>query len=60
MPSPSIASACSCAFAKSSPKSNVPVADHKSTMPITNPTSPSFVIQNAFTAARAAAGRWYQ
>jgi hypothetical protein len=30
------------------------------TMPATKPRSPSFVVQNAFTAARAAAGRVYQ
>src|SRR5262249_47031370 len=41
-------------------KSNVPVADHSMTMPATNPRSPSLVIQNALTAARAADGRSYQ
>ncbi len=41
-------------------KSKVPVADHSMTMPATKPRSPSLVIQNAFTAARAAAGRSYQ
>ena len=45
---------------KSSPKSNVPVETHSITIPVTNPRSPSFVIQNAFTAARAAAGLSYQ
>ena len=48
------------AFSKSSVNSNVPVADHRSTMPMMKPTSPSLVIQNALTAARAAAGRSYQ
>jgi hypothetical protein len=41
-------------------KSKVPVADHSITMPATKPRSPSLVIQNALTAARAAAGRSYQ
>ena len=41
-------------------KSKVPVADQSMTMPATKPRSPSLVIQNAFTAARAAAGRSYQ
>ncbi len=41
-------------------KSNVPVIRHSSTMPISKPTSPSFVVQNAFTAARAADGLRYQ
>src|SRR5436309_505076 len=54
VPSPSIASACSCAFANSARNSNVPVADHSITIPMTKPRSPSLVIQNAFTAARAA------
>ncbi len=44
-------SACAWAFSKSSVNSKVPVADHRSTMPTMKPTSPSFVIQNAFTAA---------
>ena len=44
----------------SAQKSNVPVTDHSMTMPATKPRSPSLVIQNAFTAARAAAGRSYQ
>src|SRR5437867_1434780 len=57
---PGTASAFACAFSKRSVNSNVPVADHRSTMPTMKPTSPSFVIQNAFTAARAAAGRSYQ
>jgi hypothetical protein len=39
---------------------NVPVADHSITNPATKPRSPSFVVQNAFTAAAAAAGRVYQ
>src|SRR5438093_1555241 len=48
---PGTASAFACAFSKRSVNSNVPVADHRSTMPTMKPTSPSFVIQNAFTAA---------
>ena len=57
---PGMASALPWALSNSSVNSNVPVADHSSTMPMMKPTSPSFVIQNAFTAARAAAGRSYQ
>ena len=60
VPSPSIASACSCAFAKSAWNSKVPVAAQSMTIPMTNPRSPSLVIQKAFTAARAADGRAYQ
>src|SRR5262249_31881171 len=41
-------------------KSKVPAADHSITMPATKPRSPSLVIQNALTAARAAEGRPYQ
>src|SRR5437763_1119172 len=57
---PGTASAFSCACSKSSVNSNVPVADHRSTMPTMKPPSPSFVIQNALSAARAAAGRTSQ
>ena len=45
---------------KSVSNSNVPVAPQSSTIPRRKPTSPSFVTQNALTAAWAAAGRWYQ
>jgi hypothetical protein len=41
-------------------KSKVPVWRHSSTMPMSRPTSPALVVQKAFTAARAASGRWYQ
>jgi len=44
----------------SSANSNVPVDRHSRTIPRMKPTSPSRVIQNAFRAARAAAGRSYQ
>src|SRR5881398_2735891 len=54
VPSPSIASACSCASANSTRNSNVSVAAHSMTIPMTKPRSPSLVIQKAFTAARAA------
>ena len=60
VPSPSIASACSCALVKSAWNSKVPVAPHSITIPTTKPRSPSFVIQKALTAARAADGRSYQ
>ena len=53
-------SRCAAAAAKSAVKSKVPVARQSKTMPVTNPTSPSLVVQNALTAARAAAGRSYQ
>ena len=45
---------------KSAGNSKVPVAAHSITMPMMKPRSPSLVIQNALTAARAAAGRSYQ
>ena len=48
------------AFAKSSGRKKVPVAPHKSTMPIANPTSPNLVTQKAFTAALDASGLVYQ
>jgi len=48
------------AISNSSEKSKVPVRLHSITMPIRKPTSPALVTQNAFTAARAASGRWYQ
>ena len=44
----------------SSVMSNVPATRYSMTIPINMPTSPALVIQNAFTAARAADGRWYQ
>ena len=47
-------------MSNSVPKWNVPVADQSMTMPATNPRSPSLVIQNALSAARAAEGRSYQ
>ena len=60
MVSPSTCRAPLSAAWNSGQKSNVPVADQSITMPATKPRSPSFVIQNAFTAARAASGRSYQ
>ena len=57
---PATGSALVWASRNSSQKSNVPAAAHSMTMPATKPRSPSLVIQNAFTAARAAAGRSYQ
>jgi hypothetical protein len=58
--SPAIGSALLAASEWSSVMSNVPAARNSMTMPISMPTSPAFVIQNALTAARAAEGRWYQ
>ena len=57
---PSTASVWSFAIRKSASNSKVPVAAHSMTMPATKPRSPSFVVQNAFTAAAAAEGRVYQ
>ena len=59
-PRPASASPPPCASSKSSAKSKVPVRLQSITMPIRKKTSPALVIQKAFTAARAASGRWYQ
>ena len=47
-------------IARMSVRSKVPACRHNSTMPIRRPTSPAFVIQNAFTAATDASGFQYQ
>ena len=54
---PATGIALDAASERSSVKSNVPVRRHSMTIPISKPTSPALVIQNAFTAARAADGR---
>ncbi len=55
--SPASGMALVAASERSSVRSNVPVTCHSITIPTRRPTSPALVIQNAFTAARAADSR---
>ncbi len=54
--SPATGSAPAATIARMSVRSNVPDCFQSSTMPINSPMSPAFVVQKAFTAARAASG----